>query len=71
MGEAPLLGVSHGDAATGFRAECPWLQSRPISMDAELREGMLFSFEPDACRGRTRVEIGGTVAVRAVGAEGS
>ena len=66
---ATLLGVSHGGVEKAFGAEYPWLRPRPISMDAELREGMLFSFEPNACRGRTRVNIGGTVAVRAGGAE--
>jgi len=38
-------------------------------LEHPLAEGMLFSFEPNACHGRHRVNIGGTVAVGPSGPE--
>lgn len=66
---AYLLGTLHGDAEKFFAAQYPWLHTMPPVTDAVLAEGMLFAFEPNACRGRTRVNIGGTVAVGRSGAE--
>lgn len=64
---AYLLGTLHGDAERFFAEEYPWFHTVPATTDAVLAEGMLFAFEPNACRGRTRVNIGGTVAVGASG----
>jgi Xaa-Pro dipeptidase len=64
---AYLLGTLHGGAERFFAEEYPWFQTVPALTDAVLAEGMLFAFEPNACRGRTRVNIGGTVAVGASG----
>lgn len=66
---AYLLGTLHGGAEDYFAAQYPWLHTmRPVT-DAVLAEGMLFAFEPNACRARTRVNIGGTVAVGRSGPE--
>ena len=64
---AYLLGTLHGDAEKHFAKEYPWFHTLPAQTDAVLAEGMLFALEPNACRGRTRVNIGGTVAVGASG----
>jgi Xaa-Pro aminopeptidase len=64
---AYLLGTLHGNAEQFFADQYPWFQTIPALTDAVLAEGMLFAFEPNACRGRTRVNIGGTVAVGASG----
>ncbi len=64
---AYLLGTLHGGAEQFFAEEYPWFRTLPAQTDAVLAEGMLFAFEPNACRGRTRVNIGGTVAVGASG----
>lgn len=64
---AYLLGTLHGGAEQFFAEEYPWFHTMPAQTDAVLAEGMLFAFEPNACRGRTRVNIGGTVAVGASG----
>lgn len=37
--------------------------------DMPLKEGMVFAFEPNACKGKQRVNVGGTVIVTAQGAE--
>ena len=37
--------------------------------DMPLKEGMVFAFEPNACKGKHRVNVGGTVIVSAQGAE--
>lgn len=66
---AYLLGTLHGDAERHFADQYPWFQTVPAQTDAVLAEGMLFAFEPNACRGRTRVNVGGTVAVGASGPE--
>jgi Xaa-Pro aminopeptidase len=66
---AYLLGTLHGNAENFFAAQYPWLHTMPPVTDAVLAEGMLFAFEPNACRGRTRVNIGGTVAVGKSGPE--
>ncbi|HVD03111.1 MAG TPA: M24 family peptidase [Candidatus Dormibacteraeota bacterium] len=63
LSPASLLGILFDGAEAGLGAEYRWMHRIPISMDAEIRQGMLFSFEPNACRGRLRVNIGGTVAV--------
>jgi Xaa-Pro dipeptidase len=60
---AILLGTLHGGAQAHLGKEFPWFSQLPISQDAEITEGMLFSFEPNAVIGRDRVNIGGTVAV--------
>jgi Xaa-Pro aminopeptidase len=66
---AYLLGTLHGGVEEFFAAQYPWLHTlRPVT-DAVLAEGMLFAFEPNACRGRTRVNIGGTVVVGRSGPE--
>ena len=64
---AYLLGTLHGDAERFFADQYPWFHTLPAQTDAVLAEGMLFAFEPNACRGRTRVNIGGSVAVGASG----
>lgn len=66
---AYLLGTLHGGAEDFFAGQYPWLHTLPPVTDAVLAEGMLFAFEPNACRGRTRVNIGGTVVVGRSGAE--
>lgn len=65
LSPASLLGILFDGAEAGLGPEYRWMHRIPISMDAEIREGMLFSFEPNACRGRLRVNIGGTVAAGA------
>lgn len=64
---AYLLGTLHGGAERYFAEQYPWFRTMPAQTDAVLAEGMLFAFEPNACRGRTRVNIGGTVVVGASG----
>ncbi len=66
---AYLLGTLHGGAEDFFAAQYPWLRTLPPVTDAVLAEGMLFAFEPNACRGRTRVNVGGTVVVGSSGPE--
>jgi Xaa-Pro aminopeptidase len=64
-----LLGTLHGGAEGFFADQYPWLHTLPPVTDAVLAEGMLFAFEPNACRGRTRVNVGGTVVVGRSGPE--
>jgi Xaa-Pro aminopeptidase len=66
---ALLLGSLHGGALKHLGDEFPWFKQLPPSQDGVLAEGMLFSFEPNACIGRERVNIGGTVVVGASGPE--
>ncbi|MGH9296602.1 MAG: M24 family metallopeptidase [Acidimicrobiales bacterium] len=66
---AYLLGTLHGGVEEVFAKEYPWLRTIPPMTDAVLAPGMLFAFEPNACRGRTRVNIGGAVLVGASGPE--
>ena len=66
---ACLLGTLHDGAEKVFGDQYPWLRTIPPWDDAVLTEGMLFSFEPNACHGRHRVNIGGTVAVGRSGPE--
>lgn len=66
---AMLLGTLHGGALAHLGEEFPWFKQLPPSQDGVLEEGMLFSFEPNACIGRERVNIGGTVVVGASGPE--
>lgn len=66
---ALLLGSLHGGALAHLGAEFPWFKELPPAQDGVLEEGMLFSFEPNACIGRERVNIGGTVAVGPNGPE--
>jgi Xaa-Pro aminopeptidase len=66
---ALLLGSLHGGALAHLGEEFPWFKELPPAQDAVLEEGMLFSFEPNACIGRERVNIGGTVAVGPNGPE--
>jgi len=66
---ALLLGSLHGGAQAHLGDEFPWFTELPPAQDGVLAEGMLFSFEPNACIGRERVNIGGTVAVGANGPE--
>jgi Xaa-Pro aminopeptidase len=69
VGPALLLGSLHGGAQAHLGQEFPWFRELPPAQDGVLEEGMLFSFEPNACIGRERVNIGGTVAVGANGPE--
>ena len=69
VGPALLLGSLHGGALAHLGNEFPWFRELPPAQDGVLEEGMLFSFEPNACIGRERVNIGGTVAVGANGPE--
>jgi Xaa-Pro aminopeptidase len=69
MSPACLLGALHGGADKVFHEEYPWFRPIPPNRDAVLEEGMLFSFEPNACEGRVRVNIGGTVAIGKSGPE--
>lgn len=66
---ALLLGSLHGGAQAHLGDQYPWFKRLPPAQDAVLEEGMLFSFEPNACIGRERVNIGGTVVVGANGPE--
>jgi Xaa-Pro aminopeptidase len=66
---ACLLGTLHEGAERVFGEQYPWFTTIPPSSDAVLAEGMLFSFEPNACSGRHRVNIGGTVVVGRTGPE--
>jgi Xaa-Pro aminopeptidase len=66
---AMLLGSLHGGAQAHLADEFPWFRPIPPAQDGVLAEGMLFSFEPNACIGRERVNIGGTVVVGASGPE--
>jgi Xaa-Pro aminopeptidase len=66
---ALLLGSLHGGAQAHLGEEFPWFKQLPPSQDGVLAEGMLFSFEPNACIGRERVNIGGTVVVGTSGPE--
>jgi Xaa-Pro aminopeptidase len=66
---AMLLGSLHGGAQAHLGDEFPWFKQLPPAQDGVLAEGMLFSFEPNACIGRERVNIGGTVVVGASGPE--
>jgi Xaa-Pro aminopeptidase len=66
---ASLLGTLHDGVEKVFGDQYPWLRTLPPWDDAVLTEGMLFSFEPNACHGRHRVNIGGTVAVGPSGPE--
>lgn len=61
---ATLIGHLHGGADKVFANEFPFLRPVPPTMDAELKEGMTFSFEPNACILRERVNLGGSVIVR-------
>lgn len=51
-----------------------WLKGKlmggppPEPQDAEIRPGMIFIFEPNACKGTRRVNLGGTVIVNEKGA---
>lgn len=69
LSPACLLGSLHGGAEKVFAKEYPWFRAIPPNRDAVLTEGMLFSFEPNACKGRVRVNIGGTVVVGRSGPE--
>jgi Xaa-Pro aminopeptidase len=69
VGPALLLGSLHGGALAHLGQEFPWFKELPPAQDGVLAEGMLFSFEPNACIGRERVNIGGTVVVGASGPE--
>jgi Xaa-Pro aminopeptidase len=69
VGPALLLGSLHGGALAHLGQEFPWFKELPPAQDGVLEEGMLFSFEPNACIGRERVNIGGTVVVGANGPE--
>lgn len=66
---AYLLGTLHGGVEDFFADQYPWMHTLPPVTDAVLAEGMMFAFEPNACRGRTRVNIGGTVVVGSSGPE--
>lgn len=66
---ALLLGSLHGGADKYFAQQYPWFRKLPPSQDAVIAEGMLFSFEPNACIARDRVNIGGTVVVGGSGPE--
>jgi len=46
------------------------IQSRPAKEgELVIQPGMVFAFEPNACKGRRRVNIGGTVIVTENGVE--
>jgi len=62
---ATLIGHLHVGAQNFFADEYPFLRPVPPTMDAEIKEGMTFSFEPNACIARERVNIGGSVVVGA------
>jgi Xaa-Pro aminopeptidase len=64
-----LLGTLHGDAEKYLADQYPWFRTQEVATDVVLAEGMLFAFEPNACRGRVRVNVGGTIAVGASGPE--
>jgi len=69
LAPAAMIGYLHGDAEKVFADRYPWFRTIPPSLDAPLKEGMLFSFEPNACSGRHRVNIGGTVLLGKSGPE--
>ncbi|MBI3014815.1 MAG: aminopeptidase P family protein [Candidatus Tectomicrobia bacterium] len=62
VGISALPGI---DRYKGVAPEVPALRDA----DMTLKEGMVFAFEPNACQGKHRVNIGGTVIVTAQGAE--
>lgn len=66
---ATLIGSLYGDAEEALPSAGSTVAEIPITMDTELRAGMLFSLEPNACRGRQRVNIGGTAIVSDGGGE--
>lgn len=58
------------EKAAGLAALKGSIRSRPLSGgDLVLQPGMVFKLEPNACRGKYRVNIGGTVVVREDGVE--
>ncbi len=69
---AYLLGTLHGGVEGVFADQYPWLKTLPARTDAVLAPGMLFAFEPNACRGRNASERrrrGRRRGVRSRGAE--
>lgn len=62
---ATLIGHLHVGAQKFFADEYPFLRPVPPTMDAEIKEGMTFSFEPNACIARERVNLGGSIIVGA------
>ncbi len=58
------------ERASGLEMFKGMVRSRPVSRGGLIiKPGMVFELEPNACKGRYRVNIGGTVVVRENGAE--
>lgn len=64
---ATLIGHLHIGALEAFGDKYPFLRPVSPTMDAELKAGMTFSFEPNACIQRERVNIGGSVVIQESG----
>ncbi len=57
---ATLVGVERDPEASKIKG----IKPRPLmGGDLRIRAGMVFEFEPNACRGKHRTNIGGTVIV--------
>ena len=64
-----LMGRSTVNHGTGRARRAFRRRHAGAQRDAVLEQGMVFAFEPNACIGRHRVNIGGTVIVTATGCE--
>lgn len=64
MGSSRVNAVNFAELGVRFQGSPEWR-----ARDAVLQEGMVFAFEPNACIGRHRVNIGGTVVVTESGSE--
>ncbi|HUY29863.1 MAG TPA: M24 family metallopeptidase [Acidimicrobiales bacterium] len=64
LSPATLLGHLYVGADRHFGEELAFLRPVPPTMDARITANMAFSFEPNACVRRERVNIGGTVVAR-------
>ncbi|MDA8291614.1 MAG: M24 family metallopeptidase [Actinomycetota bacterium] len=64
LSPASMLGHFFVGAESHVGSELPYLRPVPPTMDAPVPTGSAYSFEPNACIGRERVNIGGTVVAR-------
>ncbi|HEV8015323.1 MAG TPA: M24 family metallopeptidase [Stellaceae bacterium] len=64
MGRSGVNAINLAELGVRFQGAMEWRVR-----DAVLEEGMVFAFEPNACIGRHRVNLGGTVIVTATGCE--
>jgi len=65
-----LPGIDHINPEHWQKGEYKGIRARPITGgDTEIQAGMCFAMEPNACRGKQRVNIGGSVIVTDHGVE--